>query len=363
VVLLIGAYPPPYGGNSIHIQRLHQLCKVKGMDCVVLNPYRSPSNLDEEGVFKFRGNAVFRILNLIISLRRFSMVRYRIVHIHVTALEKFRYVGIPILLVCRSFKKVLTIHGGDFIEVYGKSNFLRRRLIRYLVSKFDKIITVNNKQKELLIAKFGIAPQKIIMIPAFLPPLPDGNFTLSENTDLIVEVTKLKSKFDKLGLVAGYILPIYGFHDVLDALISVRKLGVKLGLIFVFYTESDRKYESQLIERVNEIPGVLILRDIKPEAFIEVLRYCDVFIRPTYLDGDSIALREAIYLGKQVIASDCVERPDGCVLFKLGDPDDLARKLVDVARDKNLGIVSNVMVENGERILNVYKELSGESWK
>lgn len=360
MVLLIGAYPPPYGGNSIHIQRLHRLCKVKGMDCVVLNPYRGFSNLNEEDVIEFRGNAVFRILNLISSLRKFSRNEYRIVHIHVTALEKFRYVGIPILLACRGFKKVLTIHGGDFIEVYEKGNFLRRRLIQYLVSRFDKIITVNNEQKEFLITEFGIAAQRVVIIPAFLPPLLNRNFTFSESANLIFEVTKLRSKFDKLGLVAGYILPLYGFHDVLDALNSVRKLGVKLGLIFVFYTESDKKYESQLMERINKISGVLILRDIKPEAFIEILKYCDVFIRPTYLDGDSIALREAIYLGKQVIASDCVKRPDGCVLFKLGDTDDLARKLVDVARDENLGIVSDVMVENGERILKVYKELSGE---
>jgi glycosyltransferase involved in cell wall biosynthesis len=53
----------------------------------------------------------------------------------------------------------------------------------------------------------------------------------------------------------------------------------------------------------------------------------DVFVRPTFTDGDSISVREALSLGIPVIASDCVERPDGVVLFKTGNAGDLSGKL------------------------------------
>ncbi len=362
MVILVGQYPPPYGGNSIHIQRLQQLCKTRGVKSVVLSPYGGQSNSDKEDVVKFKGNKIFSIFKLIVKLRGFKKPQHSIVHIHATAFENFKYVGIPILYACRDLKKVLTIHGGGFVKGYQKSDLFSKKLIRYLVKKFDKIITVNDEQKELIITHFGIKGRKIIVIPAFLPPQTNGNSESCESA-YVIEVKKLKAKFDKLALVTGCILPFYGFHDIIDALIISRKLGANLGLIFVTYADYsllDKKYESELLERLIKIPGVLVLREITPEDFIEVIRICDVFIRPTYEDGDSVALREAIYYGKQIVASNPVKRPDGCILFKTGDPNDLAKKLVDVTNNKNLGIVLDTMMENGDKILKIYKELSGE---
>jgi glycosyltransferase involved in cell wall biosynthesis len=45
----------------------------------------------------------------------------------------------------------------------------------------------------------------------------------------------------------------------------------------------------------------------------------DIFLRPTRSDGDANSIREALYLGVPVIASDCVERPDQVLTFRTGD--------------------------------------------
>jgi glycosyltransferase involved in cell wall biosynthesis len=56
----------------------------------------------------------------------------------------------------------------------------------------------------------------------------------------------------------------------------------------------------------------------------------DVFVRPTYFDGDACSVREALALGVRVVASDTEFRPDGVRLFPRGDADALA-EAIDVA--------------------------------
>jgi glycogen(starch) synthase len=52
-----------------------------------------------------------------------------------------------------------------------------------------------------------------------------------------------------------------------------------------------------------------------------------VFIRPTFEDGDSISVREALSLGVPVVASRVGMRPDGAILFHPGDVEDLISKI------------------------------------
>ena len=42
-------------------------------------------------------------------------------------------------------------------------------------------------------------------------------------------------------------------------------------------------------------------------------------IRATSTDGDSLSVREALDSGVRVLATDCVDRPDGVTLFKYND--------------------------------------------
>ena len=48
-----------------------------------------------------------------------------------------------------------------------------------------------------------------------------------------------------------------------------------------------------------------------------------ICLRLTPLDGDSVTVREALHFGCPVLASDAVERPEGCSLYEYGDFDDL----------------------------------------
>jgi len=52
-----------------------------------------------------------------------------------------------------------------------------------------------------------------------------------------------------------------------------------------------------------------------------------VFLRPTFYEGDSVSLREALALGLPVIASDTGFRPNEVRRFKMGNCKDLCLQL------------------------------------
>lgn len=62
----------------------------------------------------------------------------------------------------------------------------------------------------------------------------------------------------------------------------------------------------------------------------------DAYLRPTNTDGDSFSIWEALYLGIPVIASDATQRPDGCVLFKNRNLDDLVDKADKLIRNYSI---------------------------
>ena len=82
----------------------------------------------------------------------------------------------------------------------------------------------------------------------------------------------------------------------------------------------------------------------------------NIFIRFTLVDGDSIAAREALSYGLQVIASDSVERPKGCILFRSADANDLREKIL--ACSTNSHIAPEIEEINTDKmLLNVYSNI------
>ena len=56
---------------------------------------------------------------------------------------------------------------------------------------------------------------------------------------------------------------------------------------------------------------------------LHLINDADVLLRTTLFDGDAISVREALFLGTPVIATDNAMRPDGVHLIRIGDKDEL----------------------------------------
>jgi glycosyltransferase involved in cell wall biosynthesis len=71
-------------------------------------------------------------------------------------------------------------------------------------------------------------------------------------------------------------------------------------------------------------PGVHQLGALDRAQSLGVIEAADLFLRPTRADGDAISVREALALGRRVVASDACPRPRGVAVHRAGDAHDLA---------------------------------------
>jgi glycosyltransferase involved in cell wall biosynthesis len=87
---------------------------------------------------------------------------------------------------------------------------------------------------------------------------------------------------------------------------------------------------------------------------------CDVFLRPTIEDGDSISVREALSLGVPVVASRVGMRPSGAILFRPGDVDEMLAKIELAMAVKRGGQSSAGDLAAGtcmDRLMEIYRQV------
>ena len=105
---------------------------------------------------------------------------------------------------------------------------------------------------------------------------------------------------------------------------------------------------------------VLLAGDVPHGMTIQLIQDCDIVLRTTKFDGDAISIREALYLGKPVIATDNGMRPDGVFLISTPvDTGEFVEKIVEVVRNGTDRRQTNCPDgrENINAVIDLYEEL------
>jgi hypothetical protein len=307
-ILEIGPYCET-GGVSVHIRRLvNLLSKDSYVDVID----ESKLKFCDGKVFNLRSGNVLTYLKLMYSSD--------IVHIH-TAMNWLRF--IHVLISKLFFKKVIvTIHSIMHVEKK-KHNLLLKISLKFS----NKIIYVNEKIKQEL------GQLKGEIMPAFLPPIIENEIDLPE------EITKLlnNNKGKKIVVSNAYRLDWYNGNDLygFDLLLEVaKKINKNNKNIFILLIISSAAENDVLLNKYNN----LIMKEnlantvrIIPYSlsFVNLILRSDLVIRATNTDGDSLTIRESLFLNKPVIGSNVVRRPKGTILFKNRDSNDLYEKIVE----------------------------------
>ncbi len=321
-ILIIGPAPQNIGGISLHIRRLINL----------LNP-QYEFDIVDEGRKRYQGVFNLRSLNLIKYIKKVCHVD--IVHIHS---------GVPILrifhiifcaLLCRKCV-IVTIHRNPAIE---KMKGLTLWFLKYC----DHIILVNKEGYELISRKDTNC--KYYLLPAFLPPIISEEQPLpNEVIEWIVKCRQSKNSVIMVSnawkLVMHQGQDLYGLDMCIQAmkdLLNDDTLNKSIYLIFVIADDSDaddiiHKYQKD-IEQNNLNRNILIWKSSL--SFVNLINESDIVLRTTNTDGDAISIREALYLGKKVIASDVVARPDDVILFKTRDVNSLVETIKEAINSEN----------------------------
>lgn len=328
-VLIFGAMPPPIGGVSIHIERFLHFVK------------EYEPNIDVS-VYDIKKQSLTSVDSQVESKKIvFSLfLSADIIHIHIS--NNFK---IFIALISKLFKKkVIYTHHNSRI----KSKFWFNTM-NYLS---DIVILVNDK--EIDIKKLNL--KKIRHIPAFLPPykfkeLPNiidkkinqSKFVISTNC---FQYTEFNNK------------DLYGFDLIISAygkLIEEKKLKDSL-LILVDPSNTTLIYVEELIKKFSCLNSSNILYVNEAIDFSSLIKKSNLTLRATRSDGDSLSVRESLYFGVPIIASDVTYRPLGTEVFENENILDLKNKILKVYNQKKSLSINNVE-HFADTIIEVYKSV------
>ncbi|TAK07550.1 MAG: glycosyl transferase family 1, partial [Candidatus Manganitrophaceae bacterium] len=122
-VLLIGDYPPPYGGISVHVQQLAAFLRKHGAECIVLDI--EPGTDSKPGAIRVSGP-----LGFLWTLIRFSWRGY-VSHIHTNGHNFKSWLAIAVtawvgFLFGR--RNIATLHSGLMPDYAAGGGFGRRGL-------------------------------------------------------------------------------------------------------------------------------------------------------------------------------------------------------------------------------------------
>jgi glycosyltransferase involved in cell wall biosynthesis len=308
-VLQLGPYPPPEGGITHNILAIRDELRGRGHRCSIAVTSQSLTVAREPDVYHPRSAA--ELLGILRSLE------YEVLHLHVGGEISRRVMALAAACtVLGGKKKVLTIHSGGYpLTKEGRSaspNSVRGRIFR----RYSKLIGVNEAIADVF-RRSGVDEGSIHVIspvalrepkPGVAIPPEIESFRTS-HSPLLLAVGGLERDYDPL-------LQIAAMRHILESFPGAGLMIVGDGSL--------RPEASRAVEEGGLSGQVLLAGNVGHEETLHLINDADVLLRTTLFDGDAISVREALFLGTPVIATDTGDRPDGVRLVPIGDASALA---------------------------------------
>ncbi|OFV94283.1 MAG: hypothetical protein A3F68_08775 [Acidobacteria bacterium RIFCSPLOWO2_12_FULL_54_10] len=310
-LLLIGPYPPPHGGISVHVAEARRHLDQAGVWCRVLNLSRSAPESDQ--YIRCRGG--LNLLYVLISHAR----RGWTLHLHTNGHNGKSWL---LAFVCGLAGQLapaclLTVHSGMAPHYLQKENVWRRQLARITCLLYDRILVVNREIWRVILS-LKVSPDRLKVVPAYL--------SMSRPASLPARFEELVQGSRPLLTTVLFFRPEYGVELLAQAL---RKLGSRYpNLRCLVMGSGEQRVDAERVFREAGLgETVKLLGDVPHELCLGLISASDLFVRATMKDGDSISVREALSLGVPAVVSDVGHRPWGAILFRKGDLDDLVAKM------------------------------------
>ncbi len=304
-VLYIGPAPLVIGGVSIHLRRLLHLLR---NDIVYDFVDEGRTRYDE--YFNLRSKKIGTYLS--------KVKNAEVVHIH-SGIWQLRIFHVLVAKVLFRKKTIVTIHRDVNYEPF-------LWLTNLVMKLCDHVILVSKEGYDTI-----SCGDKYHLLPAFLPPVIDEEPELhGDIVDFIAKARKNPKSVILISNAARFLVhnneDLYGLDMCIEAM---KSLGRDYFLIFVIAENPDHQDYVQrykmLVSDYHLEDNILIYEN--STSFVRLIMESDIVLRTTNTDGDAISVREAICLGKQVVASDVVRRPEGVILFRTRDVADLVVKI------------------------------------
>jgi glycogen synthase len=343
-ILLIGPFPPPYGGVERNLAAIRAFLLRRHLPCAVINVTRHRDT---------RADEVYHPSGVLSLLAHLWKLPSDVIHVHVGGMLTTRLMALCLLCTFWPGRRtVLTIHSGGYtISPEGRATG-RRSVTAWMFRRLDGVIAVNTEIVAFL-RRLGVADARIHQIAphAFVAgetlsetlPEPLGAFAAA-HSPLLVSVGGLKPEYD----VAAQI----------DVLARVKRNWPRAGLAVI----GSGALEGDLRARAAASPAgadILLCGDVPHAATMRAIAGADVLLRTTLYDGDAISVREALHLGTPVVATDNGMRPRGVTVVPVSDPDGLHQGIESVLAAPRQARATRVTPDesNLDAVLQLYTSL------
>lgn len=270
-LLIIGVLPPPLGGVTVHVQRLLRALEESNIEATFIMTHHllQPDSLK-------------------------AFINHKNVHIHASN----PFIRFALACLCVLFRKnsFLTYHGN-----VGRYKGLRNFFDSLAIRLFRWPIVINQRSFNKAI-KLNRATQ---MATAFIPPtqIQPLHPVIQKQLQLLRKTTNIlyctnASNADRYKDGRE----IYQCSDLVD----LFNRSPDKGLVISDPSGSYLKLWNEKGVTLNA--NILLISSL--HDFNAVIQASDVMIRFTTTDGDAISVKEALYLGIPVIATNVIDRPE-----------------------------------------------------
>ncbi len=311
-ILIIGKVPPPIGGVTVHVSRLLEHLQKKSLRHTFI---------------------ALKITNTFLLLK--ALASHRTVHLH-TSNPQVRAI-FSMLFKVTPAKLLITYHGN-----LGRFNRWGNLADDFSIRHCQLPLVLNQGSLEKALE---LNPQAQL-VSAFIPPTQE-----SEDEKFSRELAGFIHRFESSFCTNAFNVSfdsdrneVYGISD----LVRIFEKHPQWALVLSDPSGNYRRYLAQMNVKI----GANILVVDSPHSFLTVLKVCSTFLRTTTTDGDSISVKEALFLGKNVIASDCTERPEGVRIFPTGDFSHLENIMQEGFETS--GLHNNIPVNGALELIRLY---------
>jgi glycosyltransferase involved in cell wall biosynthesis len=208
-----------------------------------------------------------------------------------------------------------------------------------------------NPEIAALFSKFGVRQERIRTILPFAVQPPDRSLPLPER------LAAFLNAHSPALLTVGLLEPEYDVPMQIDCMAEILGQYPGAGLLIV----GAGSLEESLRAHIASTPyrdHVLLYGDMPHALTLRVTLECDVLLRTTLYDGDSVSVREALYIGTPVIATDNGMRPEGVQLIPASDSGRLRDAVCQVlSREREPKATGGDGQENIRAVAEFYEEV------
>lgn len=221
---------------------------------------------------------------------------------------------LALALVCASVpwaKAILTFHSGGYPSSSEGRAAKPRSLRGFVLRRFDFVIGVNREIIDFYL-KLGISESRTRLIPPHSVALTRIAGRLEE------PLASFFADHERILVSVCGLEPEYDVGRQIEVMAHVLRRFPNTGLAIIGSGSLETSLREQ-IQATSYRRHVLLCGDVPHDVTLRAIADSDVLLRTTLYDGDAISVREALYLGTAVIATDNGMRPEGVELVPIGD--------------------------------------------